>query len=1480
MIYPVKIEFREYPSGSYVDWSDYLVTDPAISKKVESDNEGEAGVITFDKASVVLRYEPGNAVYNAFSVDLSAKQRYLFRISAPKSNGTYVQMFEGMADFSTIEWPELSNEISFDIIDKLSALSILPIDLQRPTSIECIALRGDPTATLAQIFSGTGSNGIYSATGHDWGTFGNNGDEAIIVTFQGDTSQFWGGYPTNALGSTPLVNRGETLFTLNGQNYIVKDSWVDNVPSTLATALGFTVTATWVRLTPTIIAGTSAATNSLALGIPNVALSTYYDEAAEYIDILSATADANGHYNCLIGFDVLKIIQALVNHLWTSANIINLSGVLSYPIPVSSFSQLINENPFGQAPIDALKTIAASMQCYIYYNKTGDLVIQKKANLGSNGTSRSIGTTKIYSKTKKYFWDKIVDGVTVNVTSWEVGNDNKNLIGAATATMQFPGTVASITPKNPINQTFFASNTGVLTDAANSTYEQALLAFKNATAIYLTGHDTTLYNIAVNTYNNALSTYQQLLNSWALANAQSTLSFYGLRHAAKDIVLRLDDNTIDWEILDNLTDTDGIKYFFTKIDFDLAAREVTLSPIVEITGHSYDMRQLSIGFSETNALNISNTGTVGSSSSSLAPVSTVTISDTTPQFDRVGIGKPPDDIYQLAILGDGWLTGNLKVDGKIYITGLIDEVNQTNLNIADLTIGLNKGGDNTTAIGGGIIVKGTSDSNLATILYDGAQWSMNFGLNIPSAADFKINNVSVLNSTTLGNNVVNSSLTKVGTLTTGAWHAAKIDATYLNYNTTHFNNSSGLLAASNITASSTNGMSITTPFTLGSAIVINTPQDIRSTASPTFANETLTGVLTTQGAGVNNFAGTLTVQGAGANTFTGTLISQGTGANTFAGSIGTPVFASESTGWQITSAGAADFRYLYTDQLHAKAFIADLEQALAGSQIISKSVAKIAADCYVTYSGSLTVESFAGYPNIDVFQATDLIRLRQFSRANGGLTITDSWITVTGTPSYNADGTRQTWSFNFASGNNNVTIKAGSLALDYGTSANNWGIIEQTTLDGYWGSYSPYWQIVTGNPAGVRTVQARLGNLTGITDSSFGGALSGFGLYAQNVYLKGKIIITNPGDINTSNLTNGAGWTNGATWGGNIGGIPSGLFNFSAPATGSGLFLDGTHLGFYNAAYVSTNPWRTYMDNSGGLYLSGTGANSLSWNGANLIVNGSGTFSGTITATAGAIGLWNIYSNYIRSGQVTLNADKGTIYVQKTDGGYVSVGQTLASTYTGYYGIAATDASSRYLFRLDNSANQIASWNIDYESIFSGTKGSNGAYTTSGITLGSAGFLSAPQFHLDTDGSAHFKGTLEAATGTFSGALSAATGTFSGAITSASFSTSAVLHGLGSYSSGIDISNVGTPTIELYATGSPYSYKTDIYAGTLTLAETSTSSSIQLQTYPATLGIYINGNKIIGTRQSAITNPTDAGSTTSAVIAILNAMRTHGLITT
>ena len=62
---------------------------------------------------------------------------------------------------------------------------------------------------------------------------------------------------------------------------------------------------------------------------------------------------------------------------------------------------------------------------------------------------------------------------------------------------------------------------------------------------------------------------------------------------------------------------------------------------------------------------------------------------------------------------------------------------------------------------------------------------------------------------------------------------------------------------------------------------------------------------------------------------------------------------------------------------------------------------------------------------------------------------------------------------------------------------------------------APYIDVLDGvdSASFAEKHKVRLGKLTGISDASFGGALSGYGLYSNNVYLKGKMVVESGSDI-------------------------------------------------------------------------------------------------------------------------------------------------------------------------------------------------------------------------------------------------------------------------------------------------------------------------------------------------------------------------------
>ena len=117
-------------------------------------------------------------------------------------------------------------------------------------------------------------------------------------------------------------------------------------------------------------------------------------------------------------------------------------------------------------------------------------------------------------------------------------------------------------------------------------------------------------------------------------------------------------------------------------------------------------------------------------------------------------------------LEGGTVDGNLIITGGLTVEGATTVIESTTLSIDDKNIDLASTDtpSDATADGGGITLKGTSDK---TILWDNTNdnWTFNQAVNIATGLDYKINNVSVLNATTLGSGVTASSLTSVGTLT-------------------------------------------------------------------------------------------------------------------------------------------------------------------------------------------------------------------------------------------------------------------------------------------------------------------------------------------------------------------------------------------------------------------------------------------------------------------------------------------------------------------------------------------------------------------------------------------------------------------------------------------------------------------------------------------------------------------------------------------
>ena len=113
---------------------------------------------------------------------------------------------------------------------------------------------------------------------------------------------------------------------------------------------------------------------------------------------------------------------------------------------------------------------------------------------------------------------------------------------------------------------------------------------------------------------------------------------------------------------------------------------------------------------------------------------------------------------------------NLVVSGNLTVSGTTTTVNSTTTTIADKNLELAKGAaDDAAADGGGITIDSGDGDKTWNWVNSTDAWTSSEHINIASSKAYYIDGTSVLNSTTLGSNVVNSSLTSLGTIGTGVW---------------------------------------------------------------------------------------------------------------------------------------------------------------------------------------------------------------------------------------------------------------------------------------------------------------------------------------------------------------------------------------------------------------------------------------------------------------------------------------------------------------------------------------------------------------------------------------------------------------------------------------------------------------------------------------------------------------------------------------
>ena len=211
--------------------------------------------------------------------------------------------------------------------------------------------------------------------------------------------------------------------------------------------------------------------------------------------------------------------------------------------------------------------------------------------------------------------------------------------------------------------------------------------------------------------------------------------------------------------------------------------------ITNINGLTASRQDLAFGYSgtvpafsssgSTHTLNIplagtGSTGLVSSQAQSFAGIKTFT--NAVSITDNTGSGSYTAGA--LVVAGGVGIGGTLNVQGDLNVQGTFTTINSTTITVADknIELGVVASPTDLTAQGGGITLRGATDKSINW--YSGVGWSSSESFNLVSGNTFKINGTSVLSSSSLGTGVTNSSLTAVGTITTGVWSATAVTALY------------------------------------------------------------------------------------------------------------------------------------------------------------------------------------------------------------------------------------------------------------------------------------------------------------------------------------------------------------------------------------------------------------------------------------------------------------------------------------------------------------------------------------------------------------------------------------------------------------------------------------------------------------------------------------------------------------------------------
>jgi hypothetical protein len=232
--------------------------------------------------------------------------------------------------------------------------------------------------------------------------------------------------------------------------------------------------------------------------------------------------------------------------------------------------------------------------------------------------------------------------------------------------------------------------------------------------------------------------------------------------------------------LDGLTVAEGASFSST-LDVDGAttldgltvAENATFSAAIDVDGHT-DLDNVSVAGVSTFASGVTITGALDANGG--ASIDNIQIGVTNNNELDTSSGNLVIDSAGGTVTVDD----NLTVSGNLTVNGTTTTINSTTVAIDDKNFQVATGAaDDAAADGAGLTVDSGDGDKTFNFEATGDNWGASENLNLASGKVYKINNSSILSATTLGSSVVNSSLTTLGTISTGVWNGTAIGNAYL-----------------------------------------------------------------------------------------------------------------------------------------------------------------------------------------------------------------------------------------------------------------------------------------------------------------------------------------------------------------------------------------------------------------------------------------------------------------------------------------------------------------------------------------------------------------------------------------------------------------------------------------------------------------------------------------------------------------------------